>query len=281
MEIKQTYIDKALEINHTLQNDFTSSQKESDMNTYLIGLFTDMGLKVERMSDTAFAAVLETSQLGETFVFRTPLDVSSIQIASWIQTITYLVDKKEAFSGDIYFVFETSKDLSETTAYIEGKNPAAIYDNHLEQVQELKHIRVEMIVHGQAGHGSRPDLAASPIFASANIIATITTLWPNRLDVTKVHAFSLDHFHSGTAENIIPPNAKIEGSIWFYDPDEGEKALQLIQDTAIALAPLHKCTVEFSTETGLVTLPSDVSNQAVVENAIQAMLAKTLSILKS
>ena len=111
----------------------------------------------------------------------------------------------------------------------------AIYGNHLIADMVTGEISVEQgavlagasefefKVMGKSGHSSRPDLAANPIFASAQILSNISSAWTNQLDASKPVTLGVSQIHGGNKNNIIPDDVSISGMLRFFDEEEGEK----------------------------------------------------------
>ena len=110
-------------------------------------------------------------------------------------------------------------------------------------------IGIGIYIHGKAGHGSRPDQAVNPIIPAAHIITQLNSAFMNRLNVEEtVSAFmnrlnveetvtlGLGMVKAGTATNVIPDEAYVGGTSRFFNAEEGEKALALINQIAESTA---------------------------------------------
>src|SRR5699024_3796994 len=151
--------------------------------------------------------------------------------------------------------------------HIKNKEVDAIYGNHLAAFLKSGEIAVDagstmagailvdFTVHGKSGHGSRPDLAVNPVFASAEILSALSSAWANRIDVTKTVTLGLTQIHGGTANNVIPDHVKIGGSLRFFDIEEDKKALELMKHIIQLTARTHSCTIEINPLFELVTEP--------------------------
>lgn len=105
--------------------------------------------------------------------------------------------------------------------------------------------RIDVTFHGKAGHGSRPDLAASPIFCGANFLNNLSTAFTQQITAGKTVTLGLTMFHGGDVINLIPDSARIRGTYRFFDSEEGRKSLELTKKIARCTAEMHNCTVEF------------------------------------
>ncbi len=107
-------------------------------------------------------------------------------------------------------------------------------------------VAISFHVKGEAGHGSRPDHAANPIVPAAHIITQIDSAFINQIDAEETVTLGLCVFQAGEAFNVIPEQAHISGTARYFNKDEGEKALNIINTIAENTAACHKCTVEFA-----------------------------------
>jgi amidohydrolase len=73
-------------------------------------------------------------------------------------------------------------------------------------------------IRGRGGHGSAPHLARDPIPAACAIVGALQTLATNEVDPQDRSVLTIGSIHSGTASNIIPDRAVLEGSLrWFSE----------------------------------------------------------------
>lgn len=106
---------------------------------------------------------------------------------------------------------------------------------------------VEITVHGKGGHGSRPDLSASPVFCASAIIVNLAGAFVNQLDANETVTMGITDVDTGNGPgNIFPDDAVIRGSFRFFSMSEGEKAVRIMQSVAEHTAAMNRCTVEFS-----------------------------------
>lgn len=179
-----------------------------------------------------------------------------------LSTMEILKSIEDQLVGKIYFIFEEGEEIGAgieaMVEHLADKNIDAIYGNHLAAFLDSGKVSVdagpkmagailvEFAVHGQGGHGSRPDLSVNPLFAAANILTGLTNAWTNQIDVTKTVTLGLTQIHGGNVNNVIPDKVNIGGSLRFYDVEEGKKALEIVKKVAEFTAQAHNCTVEFS-----------------------------------
>lgn len=94
---------------------------------------------------------------------------------------------------------------------------------------------------GKGGHGSRPDQAASPIFAAAYALTNAAGCFVNEVDVTKTVTFGVGTFQAGQQNNIIPETAQITGTARYFDREEGIRAMESVRRVMQDTAQAHRC----------------------------------------
>jgi len=127
---------------------------------------------------------------------------------------------------------------------------------------------------GKGGHGSRPDMAANPLFAAATFLVNLETAMAQQITAGQTVTQGVTMFHAGDAGNVIPEVAKLNGTFRFFDDEEGRKALERYKSVAEATAGMFKCTVEFDENVKLFGGPviNDKACSAVAKEALEDIL---------
>lgn len=128
-------------------------------------------------------------------------------------------------------------------------------------------VGIGFYVKGKTGHGSRPDQAANPIIPAAHIITQLDSAFLNQLDAEETVTLGVCMFQAGEAVNVIPEQAYIAGTARYFNKDEGEKALNIINKVAENTAACHRCSIEFAQRNNIILLP--VVNDEKVSQSIQ------------
>lgn len=211
-----------------------------------------------------------------------------------LSTMKLLTEMKDHLSGKVYFIFEEGEEIGSgieaMIEHLQGRGIDAIYGNHLAAFLDSGKIGVDsgpcmagavfvdFTVKGKGGHGARPDLSINPIFAAANILTGLTNAWANQVDVTKTVTLGLTQIHGGFANNVIPEEVKIGGSLRFYDLVEGEKAMEIVKNVARHTAEAHRCTVKFSEDFSVAAMPvvNDEKLSEIAQTGIEEMMPGTI-----
>ena len=104
----------------------------------------------------------------------------------------------------------------------------------------LYHFELELF--GQAGHGSRPDLAHSTLDCFHEIYNALQTL---RLRYVRPNAsltWSIGSIHAGERFNVVPDDLVCQGSVRFLDKDSGMAFWAEFRRVLDSVCPLNYCS---------------------------------------
>jgi amidohydrolase len=87
---------------------------------------------------------------------------------------------------------------------------------------------------GRGCHGAYPQRGLDPVWLSAQVINAIHGIVPRRIDPTQPCLISACTVHGGTANNVIPDDVTLTGTIRSFDPDV-RKQLHAELERAFAL----------------------------------------------
>ena len=106
------------------------------------------------------------------------------------------------------------------------------------------HYHFALALHGQSGHGSRPDLAHSVIDCFHEIYSNMETLRMRYIRPNTSFTWSIGSLHAGSRFNMIPDELLCEGSIRMMDRKSGEDFYKEFQRMVDVVCPLNYCTYE-------------------------------------
>ncbi len=76
---------------------------------------------------------------------------------------------------------------------------------------------------GVGGHGSRPNETVDPIYLSAHVLLALNGIVSRRIDPFDPAVISIGSIHGGNADNVIPNQVEIRGTIRFMQTSVREK----------------------------------------------------------
>jgi amidohydrolase len=97
---------------------------------------------------------------------------------------------------------------------------------------------LEIKFHGRGGHGAAPQLTIDPVMIAARFVVDVQSVISREKDPTEFGVVSIGAIHGGTAENIIPDDVVLLGTIRTFKPQVRAKMLAGIERTAKAAAAM-------------------------------------------
>jgi len=101
---------------------------------------------------------------------------------------------------------------------------------------------------GKSGHGSRPDLASSPIDCFTHFHQQLTAMRLTSLNPHDPITISIGSVSSGSALNIIPDSLQFSGTARFLNYKQGQSASKEFKRLLATTCNLHSCTYEYILE---------------------------------
>ncbi len=92
--------------------------------------------------------------------------------------------------------------------------------------------KLHVTVKGRGGHGAQPHHAADPIPVACEIVTALQTLVTRKFDVFDPVVITVGTFHAGTADNVIPDDAKFVATVRTFSP----QARDLVKEASVRLA---------------------------------------------
>ena len=173
---------------------------------------------------------------------------------------------KESVQGCVLFVFERGEEkggkgfLENLLPYIEEKfHVDACYAAHVRWDIPARKIAVmdgavmagafgfDVKIHGKGGHGSRPDLANSPIDCFSAIHQQILALRMRAVEPDQVLTYSLGLVQAGEQGNTIPDSLRFAGTVRTFDTaGSGERFAAEMKKIIEGTCAAHGCTAEYT-----------------------------------
>jgi len=123
---------------------------------------------------------------------------------------------------------------------------------------------------GKSGHGSRPDLAVSPLDCFTDFYTHLKAMRLTSLDPFKTTTYSIGSISSGSAWNVIPDTLDFSGTVRYLHYDQGVLAEQELRRLLEKTCELHRCSYQFLHEPKAVDLlvynPAECA--AIAQNAV-------------
>jgi amidohydrolase len=212
-------------------------------------------LPMEEKTGLPYASHDKTTWNGrETFVAHSC--GHDIHMASWVGTAKTLVGLKDRWQGTLMFIAQPAEEIGAGAKamladglFTRFKKPDfgfALHDGAIPYGTVLYRVGIGssnsdslgIRFRGRGGHGAAPQRTIDPVMIAARFIVDVQSVISREKDPTEFGVVSIGAIHAGTAENIIPDDALVLGTIRTFKPEVRAKMLAGIERTAKAAAAM-------------------------------------------
>lgn len=138
----------------------------------------------------------------------------------------------------------------------------------------------KLTVHGHGCHGAHPNQGIDPIVVSAHIITALQTIVARTIDPLDAGVVTIGQIHAGSAENIIPPKAEMEGTMRYTRTETGEHMRQCLRRIVELTAQAHGAKAELTIIDGYPPMYNDDALSDLVERIGREQLGETNVVTK-
>ena len=135
--------------------------------------------------------------------------------------------------------------------------------------------------HGRGGHGSAPHLAADPVPAAAEYVATVQIALSRGISMFEPVTLTFGLLTAGTQHNVIADTAEVGGTLRTYSKDTTDRALRIVDDVAHGVAAAHGLHAEVEVRQDTIPTMSDAAEtdiaQRIAASVLGAAHVRTLS----
>ncbi len=101
---------------------------------------------------------------------------------------------------------------------------------------------------GKGGHGGMPETTLDPIVAAAQIVTAIQSIPARSISALSAAVISVTQVIAGTAYNVIPQEAVLNGTIRFFDTDAHAVVLERLETIVKNIAVAMGCQASLNVE---------------------------------
>jgi len=196
--------------------------------------------------------------------------------AAMLLTAAKLLKEREGeLKGTVRFMFQPAEETFEGAGdmirhgILEGVDGALafhvtsgqmplglyMYNNTGTMMASVDGFRIE--VKGKGAHGAYPQNSVDPINIAVHIYLALEALIAREAEPEKMCVMTVGKFQAGTAANIIPETAALEGTIRTNDPASREKLVRRMKEVAAMTAQVYGGTAEVTMTSGVAPLICD------------------------
>ncbi|MEK7410526.1 MAG: amidohydrolase, partial [Actinomycetota bacterium] len=120
--------------------------------------------------------------------------------------------------------------------------------------------RLEIVVTGKGGHASEPFRTLDPVPVACEIVQALQMFVTRRIDIFDPTVITITKLISGTAYNVIPEVARVEGTIRALSDRTRKNVHDGIRRVAEGIASAHDMSAEVIVELGYPVTVNDTSS---------------------
>ena len=125
-----------------------------------------------------------------------------------------------------------------------GKMPVGIYMYNNASTMMFSVDGFKITVKGKGAHGAYPHASIDPINIAVHIYTALEALIAREVDPAKANLLTIGKFAAGTASNIIPETAELQGTIRSNDKPSRELLVRRMKEIAVKTAETYGGTAE-------------------------------------
>ncbi|MBW7906091.1 MAG: amidohydrolase [Phycisphaerae bacterium] len=129
---------------------------------------------------------------------------------------------------------------------------------------------LDIRVIGKGGHAAMPEQCVDPIVTAAQIVLALQSVVSRSLAMTDLAVVSVTRIEAGTADNVIPQDVRMRGTIRTYDPGVQARVCARVREIATGVAAAHGAAVDVRLDPGYPVL---VNNPEVTRRACEIAAA--------
>lgn len=173
-----------------------------------------------------------------------------------------LKENESALAGRVRFMFQTAEETFEgakdmiDNGILDGVDGAlgchvgsgripmglVMYNSGGTMMYSVDGFRIT--VHGRGAHGAYPHSSIDPINIGVHIYLALEALIAREADPSKACVLTIGNFSAGSAPNIIPDTAVLQGTLRTDDPDSREKLVRRIKEVSQRTAEVYGGSAE-------------------------------------
>ena len=192
-----------------------------------------------------------------------------------------LKSRESELNGTVKLIFQPSEEKRPGGArlllplVLESPRPQAIFGQHIFPGLPVGTIgirsgaffassdNIHFTIEGKGTHAAMPQMGSDPILAAAALIQYYQTLITKFRNPLVPAVLSITSIHGGTANNVIPDQVEVKGTVRTHDNALRHRIFELIEEKSPAICDLYGC--QFVPDMPWNGLPPLVNDAQLVE----------------
>lgn len=123
-------------------------------------------------------------------------------------------------------------------------------------------------LHGHGGHGSTPERCIDPINAGVQVYLALQSLIARECPASAEAVLTIGQFSAGSAANVIPEHALLQGTLRTFDPEIRKNLIARINEIVPAVAAAYRCKTD---QAVLSDVPAVLCDPKLNEQLVKAI----------
>ena len=125
----------------------------------------------------------------------------------------------------------------------------------------------KIVIRGKGGHAAMPDKCIDPVVVAAEVVLALQTVVSRSIPVGEPAVVSVTRLEAGTADNVIPGQATLVGTIRTFDEEIRRHVCERIRELAEGVAAAHRAEADVELTPGYPVL---VNDEELTRRALEA-----------
>ncbi len=169
-----------------------------------------------------------------------------VHVSNVVGAAMILSQMRNVLEGTVKFVFEPSEERNPGGAIGMLKEGAlddvdAIFGLHVYPRAETGKLgfragptmaaadELSITIRGKGGHGARPQSAVDPVVVASEVVLALQTVVSRGLNPFQPVVLTIGKIEGGTAQNVIPDEVRLEGTLRTVDSHTRKRAHELVR----------------------------------------------------
>jgi amidohydrolase len=280
---------------------------EHETSAWIAERLEELGIEVERPTETSVVGRLTTGRPGPAVALRADIDALPIQEESGVEFASERPGAMHACGhdghtamllgaaatlrgaelpgGELRFLFQHAEELAPGGArdmvqagVMEGVD--FLYGCHLWTPLAYGKVAAvpgpfmaaadffRLTITGRGGHAGLPHTAVDTVACAAELVGSLQHIVARRLDPLQPAVVTVGSLHAGDAPNVIPGEAVLTGTTRSFDPGVRERIPKLIDEIARGVCEAHGADFELDFQFGYRPVVNEPRATELVREAI-------------
>lgn len=313
IELAKKYHDYVIKMRREFHKNPEASMQEYNTCKKIKEELEKIGVEYKGIAGTGVIATIKGSQPGKCIALRGDIDALAVieetgkeysskvdglmhacghdtHAAMLLGAVKVLKDMKDEIYGTVKFFFQPGEEVGKGAkkmveeGALEGVD--SIMGIHIASMLPVGTINAEagarmaaadkfkITITGKGGHGSAPHQCIDPVVVGAATIMNLQSIVSRELSPLKPAVVTVGSINSGTRFNVIAPNAVLEGTVRYYEPDYYKTISEAIERIAKFTAETYRATAVVEYENAVKPTINDENCATLAQETAAKIVGK-------